>query len=1093
MSIPATQSVAFGSKTRRGHGGHKLGYTGTGTLAITAGNGAGHWGIRSNELVPAWTETVPPGTGAYGSAPPTFTGPYTLTIGDGTESSTVTVNLVANKATIAPATADTASGHQLQQLITSGMIQLGDEIVLRSGDYNPTQALWQVTKNAQFTQRSGGPAAPAALADAGWVTVRPETPYGARIPGYYLSGQTVAAQYLKFDQIDFFRPCLTAANATSFAPLMNVTASAISHIAATRCRFRSQMHPGQSIADLGGVDGIHDGIRLLSIPANIGFVSNIWIDDCEFSDLFEAIRVCGNAYTATNLRFSNIWGDCINGLPLGGSTFDGLFVTNRKSPDSAASPAYHPDVVQVHSDSTLPAGTYAGPKFSNIVMHRGLGTNGETEGQGIFFSTVRTTSDVWFTGVEVTNALFVGTPQRGISLQACINPLVARCTVLKDVAANGGSIVANQHPTIALDRCDGGRISRNLVHRQAAVPNPIVVTNPVNAPTIDADNVYVQASEYAATFAGPVYGADAGTRAAVVAGFKPKTTGAANLSGAYSGALNADGSLTVGGVMLPYSLVHDFEAVGTAAFSGGEVPTLHMGARKVLHTAGLRLVGNGATSTALNTISVVNDDMASWDTLVIEVDLGNFPESALGSLRPRFNNGATVWSYYWDSAGGVSTPYNQPFTSDSRGRRWLPFKIENFKVGSFAGASVKSAGAVAKTFAIPIATTGSGGLDVVVDAAVRPAIHKSSVMLTFDDAPGNQYSLAFSTLQSREIPASLYVPFNFIDVGGNLTSANIDTMRAAGWATCVDSDANDRPFTSYATRAAAIAAINANRDAILARWGDTEGVKHFCTSYSRLGYPIAKVTSAVTANGTDEITCAVAYASGAAGMRVTGANVPPGTFVVSCPAQNKLKLNQAVPASVTSINLLARSQGVAVTCVGTTSITNLASTADLFVGQTMMGYTVPSGTRIVGIDSATAITVSAAIPATCNKASFGYVDGEFWHTKLQDDLIANGYRSGRAYAGGASGFYTGYGIDPLAAIQLPAISMDSTSAVSVITANINALVAERCDIILYAHNIVDAHFTQVADLIQNLRNDGTIEALTVPAWYDKVAARLPIS
>lgn len=88
--FPVTQTVAFGNRTFAGHGGHSLGYAGAGTLSISAGNEAGYWAISGNKLVIA---------GAYGAAPPalgTGNGAYTLTIGDGTVSSVVTVDVEAN-------------------------------------------------------------------------------------------------------------------------------------------------------------------------------------------------------------------------------------------------------------------------------------------------------------------------------------------------------------------------------------------------------------------------------------------------------------------------------------------------------------------------------------------------------------------------------------------------------------------------------------------------------------------------------------------------------------------------------------------------------------------------------------------------------------------------------------------------------------------------------------------------------------------------------------------------------------------------------------------------------------------------------------
>lgn len=132
-SYPAALTVAFGDKTRARHGGHYLGNAAGGTLSITAGNGAGHWAIVDNRLVPA---------GTYGSTPPAYAGPYTLTVSNGTSDCIVTVNIEANTAHCAVGTAtnaDTASSFQLRTIVAGAILARGDTVKLRNGSYNPTQ------------------------------------------------------------------------------------------------------------------------------------------------------------------------------------------------------------------------------------------------------------------------------------------------------------------------------------------------------------------------------------------------------------------------------------------------------------------------------------------------------------------------------------------------------------------------------------------------------------------------------------------------------------------------------------------------------------------------------------------------------------------------------------------------------------------------------------------------------------------------------------------------------------------------------------------------------------------------------------------
>ena len=173
VPLPATQTISFGAKTRTGHGAHLLGYTGSGTLSITSGNGSGHWQISQNALSPK-------GAGAYGTAGPTFAGPYTLIVTDGTYSSTVTINIVANAAHIREMasvanggrwatdsvyTVDgTGSGgtHQLRTIFAGSILARGDTVWCRDGTLDPTTSGLRVRPAASYT-------------GSGLITVRSET------------------------------------------------------------------------------------------------------------------------------------------------------------------------------------------------------------------------------------------------------------------------------------------------------------------------------------------------------------------------------------------------------------------------------------------------------------------------------------------------------------------------------------------------------------------------------------------------------------------------------------------------------------------------------------------------------------------------------------------------------------------------------------------------------------------------------------------------------------------------------------------------------------------------------------------------------
>lgn len=137
--------VSFGSNTRVGYGGDNLGYNGAGTLSIISGNGLGHWNIDAvNLLVPK------NGTGVYGSAPPTFSGPYSLVVTDSVSfTKTVNITILVGDVHTVPRNAasdpnkdgtvqDDGICELFRYLRNPTWVNLGKTIWCRNGQINPT-------------------------------------------------------------------------------------------------------------------------------------------------------------------------------------------------------------------------------------------------------------------------------------------------------------------------------------------------------------------------------------------------------------------------------------------------------------------------------------------------------------------------------------------------------------------------------------------------------------------------------------------------------------------------------------------------------------------------------------------------------------------------------------------------------------------------------------------------------------------------------------------------------------------------------------------------------------------------------------------
>jgi hypothetical protein len=157
--FPAAQTITWGAKTLTGHGAHLLNYTGSGTLSITSQKDASNadvtiWQMGQNGL--SWKGA----SATYASAAPaSLNGPYTVIVDDGTYSSTVTINILANAFHIREMTATGANGGrwatdsmytvdgtatsgptQLRTLLQNATLVRGDTIWCRDGIFNPTSA-----------------------------------------------------------------------------------------------------------------------------------------------------------------------------------------------------------------------------------------------------------------------------------------------------------------------------------------------------------------------------------------------------------------------------------------------------------------------------------------------------------------------------------------------------------------------------------------------------------------------------------------------------------------------------------------------------------------------------------------------------------------------------------------------------------------------------------------------------------------------------------------------------------------------------------------------------------------------------------------
>ncbi|MET3710431.1 hypothetical protein ABIC65_001111 [Sphingomonas trueperi] len=450
----------------------------------------------------------------------------------------------------------------------------------------------------------------------------------------------------------------------------------------------------------------------------------------------------------------------------------------------------------------------------------------------------------------------------------------------------------------------------------------------------------------------------------------------------------------------------------------------------------------------------------------------------------------------------------------------LTFSLAN----DVRGQSIKALGTASKsiTFGVTNAASSSYTPDVVIDAmAAIPDSFLPEVHFTFDDANLTQFDNR-SIFAAYGIKMNFYVPQAVLTAGGSskFTWANLATMKAEGHGILIDSEGNDYPITKYQLLSTAITTLNNDAQEIRNRLGSTGlGLEHLCYSYGNMGYVAAPVTYTCASDGAAESVLTItststpAYSNLVPGMRafVGGAIVG---IVKELVDQKVVKLDRPLTAGSYSVTFSARVYSVTATCNGTTTVT-LSSTANLFQGMHLLASAatgLQADTRILSVDSGTQITVDKTVPSTVTKLEFGYVDGQYWPTKVMKALYDAGYRTARLVGPKNGALFTGFGPSPYQMLQWGPLVGDDNSLTDTVITQLTQNAAEKRDTLLYGHNIKpediynnvggtyvpanginpNAHWPKLLSAVKALIDGGQLRASrSMPEWWADVSTRLP--
>lgn len=556
---------------------------------------------------------------------------------------------------------------------------------------------------------------------------------------------------------------------------------------------------------------------------------------------------------------------------------------------------------------------------------------------------------------------------------------------------------------------------------------------------------------------------------------------------------------------LPVQMLYGFDAIPNGLTgSAGVALALDTSDRKAQGTAGFRLTGNSANVNAmgLNTSFLTTTaDFSAFKWLLMSIDMGNQYTNVFNDIGLSFPN-----SYGYRNP--PNTSFNVPYDYNGRGRVWGAWNPEYIRQTDFNGASIKSLGSSSKTVGLNLKNQpnyGNGNPDVTVDAFCAISVGADlgdfmpQVLLSMDDIFDNQWTYGKDLFAAYPlIKPTSYVPSALVGISSKMTLAQMQSLyRDYGWGMCVDSAPDDNPLTAEATLAESIAKLNIGREYVAQKFGP-EGAVHLCYSFGGRGHTVPPRSYSCTSNGASPsvLTLTSVYNNVTPGDRIFDGGVLVGR-VVKLLSNTQVQTDAQIAAGTRSFTFSALVYNITCTSDGVSTTITVNNAANIFAGMHAMGYQVQTDTRVLSVDPATnTVVVDKPIPAVCKLLTFGFVDGEYWPTKVADALIANGYKTGRG--GPRYGFFTGFGVDTRQAIAFPAFSWDVTTTTTTTIAQTMLNIAEGRDTMIYGHNIFgdaasQTHYQTVLQAITDKINAGECRAPTVPEGWKRISARAPLA
>lgn len=306
-----------------------------------------------------------------------------------------------------------------------------------------------------------------------------------------------------------------------------------------------------------------------------------------------------------------------------------------------------------------------------------------------------------------------------------------------------------------------------------------------------------------------------------------------------------------------------------------------------------------ASGTATNH-AVINGDPATWGVVALLTDLGGREAGAGAARDPQLMLSGSSVGVRIGAGGSGGT--GGTFDSGAAVGENLASLVEN--IGEFW-----SCGNVASMTNLPSAgdiglrtepSVAPGGRSIRQKVLLGNAAGRPTFLIRVDDLSSTAVPLLTDLLAAHNFKATWFTPIDHVGDSNRLTLAQLQAIRNAGHAVCLNLTTDDNVITGLADPAAVIAGLTTARSWLASGNFDAEGGNHVVYSNGIFGVnPVPVQKTDITGSSGSAVITMASTATITAGMRVVGVGVPnsPVTTVLTVDSGTQITLSANLTAA----------------------------------------------------------------------------------------------------------------------------------------------------------------------------------------------------